>query len=138
MNTTKCTHWMNQWQSGSVIGSLTKFSRVNRNLRSAWMTACVHFLPKIRVYISGLLQLLHNGLDFMRTFTNDWEQRTWNCWSLSLCPTLWDPMDCVAHQALLSMGFSRQEYCSGLPFSSAGDLANPGIEPRSSALQANS
>ena len=37
----------------------------------------------------------------------------------------------VAHQAPLSMGFSRQEYCSGLPFPSPGDLPNPGIEPRS-------
>ena len=34
----------------------------------------------------------------------------------------------VAHQALLSMGFSRQEYWSGLPCSSPGDLPNPGIE----------
>ena len=35
------------------------------------------------------------------------------------------------------MGFSRQEYWSGLPFSSPGDLPNPGIEPRSPALQAD-
>ena len=35
--------------------------------------------------------------------------------SLQLCPTLCDPMDCVAHQVPLSMGFSRQEYWSGLP-----------------------
>ena len=35
----------------------------------------------------------------------------------------------VANQAPTSMGFSRQEYWSGLPFSSPGDLANPGIEP---------
>jgi len=39
----------------------------------------------------------------------------------------------VAHQAPLSVGFSRQEYWSGLPFPSPGDLANQGIEP-SSAL----
>ena len=36
----------------------------------------------------------------------------------------------VACQALLSMGFSRQEYWSGLPFPSPGDLPNPGIEPK--------
>ena len=35
------------------------------------------------------------------------------------------------------MGFSRQEYWSGLPFPSPGDLPNPGIEPRSLALQAD-
>ena len=42
----------------------------------------------------------------------------------------------VAHQAPVSMGFSRQEYWSGLPFPSPGDLPNPGIKPRSPALQA--
>ena len=36
------------------------------------------------------------------------------------------------------MGFSRQEYWSGLPFPSAGDLPDPGIKPRSPALQADS
>ena len=36
----------------------------------------------------------------------------------------------VAHQAPLSMGFPRQDYWSGLPFPSPGDLPNPGIEPR--------
>ena len=43
----------------------------------------------------------------------------------------------VAHQAPLSMGFSRQEYWSGLPFPSPGDLSNSGIEPGSPALQAD-
>ena len=44
----------------------------------------------------------------------------------------------VAHQAPVSMGFSRQEYWSGLPFPSPEDLLNPRIEPWSSALQADS
>ena len=48
--------------------------------------------------------------------------------------TLWT----VAHQARLSMEFSRHEYCSGLPFPSPGDLPNRGIEPRSPALQEDS
>ena len=43
----------------------------------------------------------------------------------------------VACQALLSMEFSRQEYWSGLPLPSPGDLPNPGIEPGSPALQAD-
>ena len=42
----------------------------------------------------------------------------------------------VAHQAPLSVGFFRQEYWSGLPFPSPGDLPDPGIKPRSPALQA--
>ena len=43
----------------------------------------------------------------------------------------------VAHQAPPSMGFSRQEYWSGLPFPSPGDLPNSGIEPRSPSMQAD-
>ena len=54
-----------------------------------------------------------------------------------LCLTLVIPWT-VARQAPLSMGFSRQEYWNGLPFPSPGDLPNPGIEPRSPALQAES
>ena len=42
----------------------------------------------------------------------------------------------VAYQASLSMGFSRQECWSGLPFLSPGDLSDPGIEPGSHALRA--
>ena len=40
----------------------------------------------------------------------------------------------VAYQASPSMGFFRQEYWSGLPFPSLGDLPDPGIEPRTPAL----
>ena len=50
-----------------------------------------------------------------------------------LFATLWT----VAHQALPSMGFSSQEYWSGLPFPSPGDIPDPGIEPGSPALQAD-
>ena len=53
------------------------------------------------------------------------------CWTLA---TSWT----VAHQAPLYTRFSRQEYWSGLLFSSPGDLPDPGIEPRSPALQADS
>ena len=54
--------------------------------------------------------------------------------SLQLFATLWT----VAHKAPLSMEFSRQEYWSGSPFPSPGDLPNPGTELRSPALQADS
>ena len=52
------------------------------------------------------------------------------------CPTLATPWT-VAYQASPSMGFSRQEYWSGLPFPSPGDLPDLGIEPRSPALEAD-
>ena len=52
------------------------------------------------------------------------------------CPTLCHPWT-VAYQASPSMGFSRQEYQSELPFPSPGDLPDPGIEPRCPTLQAD-
>ena len=46
--------------------------------------------------------------------------------------------DSIAHLAPQPMGLSRQEYWSGLPFLSPGDLPDPGIKPRSPALQMES
>ena len=66
--------------------------------------------------------------------------RTGGCYLLScfshaqLFVTLWT----IAHQAPLSKGFSRQGHWSGLSFPSAGDLPNPGIKPRSPAMQVDS
>ena len=56
------------------------------------------------------------------------------CTVAQLCPTLCDLP--VAYQAPLFMGFSKQEYWSGLPFPPLGDLFNPEIEPVSSASPA--
>ena len=53
------------------------------------------------------------------------KKNTWKCQSCQLFMVPW------IHQAPLSMEFSRQEYWSGQPFSSPGDLPNPGIEPSS-------
>ena len=50
---------------------------------------------------------------------------------VQLFATLW----AIAHQASLSMGFSRKEYWSGLPFPSPGDLPDPGVELRPDSLQ---
>ena len=47
-------------------------------------------------------------------------------------------MDSIAYQVPLSMGFSRQEYFSGLPLASPGDLSDPEMDPGSLALQADS
>ena len=52
---------------------------------------------------------------------------------VQLFETLWS----VAYQASPSMGFSRQEYWSWLPFPSPGDLPDPGIKPGSPALEAD-
>ena len=59
--------------------------------------------------------------------------------SLQSCPILCDPMGTGSiRQAPLSMGFSRQEYWSGLSCSPPGDLPKPGMEPLSPKLQADS
>ena len=55
-----------------------------------------------------------------------------SCSRVCLFATPWT----VAHRALLSMEFSRQEYWSGVPFPSPGDLPDPGIEPTSLASPA--
>ena len=60
------------------------------------------------------------------------------CSVTSVMSNFFVTLQTVTHQVFLSMGFSRQEYWSGLPFASPGDLPNPGTEPRSSALWANS
>ena len=54
------------------------------------------------------------------------------------CARLFVILWTVALQAPLSMEFSRQEYWSGLPFPSPGDLPDPGAEPESPTLQADS
>ena len=56
--------------------------------------------------------------------------------SLQSCLTLCDAMDC--NSQALSMGFSRQEYWSGLPCPPPGDIPDSGIEPGSPTLQADS
>ena len=61
----------------------------------------------------------------------------WKCYSLSHVQLFVTPWT-IAHQASLSMEFSRQEYWSGLSFSSPEDHPDPGIKPGSLALQVDS
>ena len=67
-------------------------------------------------------------------FTGSWKWKKVKSLSrVRLLTTPWTE----AHQAPPSLGFFRQEYWSGLPSPSPGELSNPGIEPRSPALQAD-
>jgi len=75
----------------------------------------VHCLPEFDRWAIGL-KVKVKSLSRVRLFATPWT---------------------VAYQASPSMGFSRQEYWSGLPFPSPGDLPNPGIEPRSPTLEAD-
>ena len=83
-----------------------------------------------RVQSLGLQRVEHNLMTFI--FILKWsEVKLLSC--VLLFATLWT----VAHQTPLFMGFSRLEYWSGSPSPSPGDLPDPGIEPRSPALQAD-
>ena len=86
-------------------------------------------IVKIWVFCNTKLHMYFN------TFAMMWWK--WKRQSLSRVQLFATPWT-VAHQAPLSMGFTRQEYWSGLPFPSPGDLPEPGVEPRSLALKANS
>ena len=66
-----------------------------------------------------------------------WHILKWKCWLFS-CVPLFATQWIVAPRNPPSMGFSRQEYWGGLPFPSPGDLPDPGTEPGSLALQADS
>ena len=93
-----------------------------------WVKACqasTNKKPEILILVSGTLNSKQRYP--IRSFGLD----------AKLCPALANPWT-VACQAPLSMGFSRQEYWSGLPFASPEDLPDPGIKPRSPALEANS
>ena len=72
---------------------------------------------KVRAYTCGRVHTLYDGDGLVA----------------KLCPTLVTPWT-VAHQAPLSMGFSRQEHWSGLPFPPPMEIPNPGIKPVSPAL----
>ena len=72
----------------------------------------------------------------MSQYVSDFAEK-WQCQSLSRVQHFATPWT-VATQALLSMGFSKQEYWSGLLFASPGDLPQPGIKPWSHTLQTDS
>ena len=91
--------------------------------------------------VNDITEAIFSGLEFLCRCINSYHYSLTvvygrNVKSLSrvrLFATPWT----VAHQASPSMGFSRQEYWSGLPFPSPGGLSDPGIEPRSPALEAD-
>ena len=94
--------WLQRGQSEKDRGADTATSKGNRGVGTA-----------------GKKQALQ------RTATRRWQQSVLGAQS---CPTLYDPVDC-SHQAPLSMEFSRQEYCSGLPFPLQGTILTQGLNP---------
>ena len=110
---------------------------------------CSHILFQIFAYLLQLITFIQwilqrtyricSVVARSRTQLSNWTELNWLSVVLvaQLCLTLCDPMDNSLTDSSLH-GISRQEYWSGLPFPSPGNLSNPGIEPGSPALQADS
>ena len=99
-------------------------------LSHPYMTAGKTIALTRRTFGGKVMSLLFNMLSrLVVTFLPRSKVKSFSCVRLFVTP--WT----VAYQAPWSVGFSRQEYWSGLPFPFPGDLPNPGIEPRSPPLQ---
>ena len=99
----------------------------NTYLHHSWWQYCI-----IICLANFLFIVILNSLYIFKThFFQRWKIKVKSLSLVWLFATAWN----VAHQAALSMEFSRQEYWSELPFPSPEDLPNPGVEPRSPTLQ---
>ena len=97
------------------LNTIVECGRVYRHLKNNSYFPNVWCLSLFRAHISNHYQILTCMI---------------HAHSFQSCPTLCDPWT-AACQRPLSRGFSRQEYWSGLPFPSPGDLPDPGIKPAS-------
>ena len=114
-----------KWKSHfwAVISNPNSFLRIHKSFPDHWESKCFSdWDPKLPL-------CLPSRLDF-----------SWKVLVTQSCPVSnsLQPPWIVACQAPLSMGFSKQEYWSGSPFSFPGNLPDPGIKPRYPVLQAGS
>ena len=137
-----CIIFPSFYTNGSIhsVKVIFKCKYLDENVPIIALKSPIHsrykLLPVGRINNKGLLCSTGNCIQYPVINHNGKEYEKVKVKSLSrvrLLATLWT----VALQAPLSMGFSRQEYWSGLPFPSPGDLPNPGIKPGSPALQAD-
>ena len=136
------------WQHLVVFYIYTKCNFILRMIHSFTIHSTntvlfIYFLSHIKIMkCTFIIIIVYNFfLPFMHWLQNKGRKNMnflwkWK-WSLSVFSNSLRPRGLVAYQASPSMGFSRQEYWSGLPFPSPGDLADPGIKPRSPTLQAD-
>ena len=94
-----------------------------------WDTSKAHWMAKNSKSAALLLCSAHSARQISMTWV---KVKVKSLSRVRLFATPWT----AAYQAPPSVGISRQEYCSGVPFPSPRDLLNPGIEPRSPAWQA--
>ena len=116
------THWWIKASWGAEVISIITLKQFRKRLMTTgreerttkvnpWVTGCSHFPNS---HVESLSSGISESESEVKLLSRAW-----------LFATPWT----VAHQAPLSMGFSRQESWSGLPFSPPGDLTNPGIKP---------
>ena len=137
-----CIRWSNYWNFSLSISPSNDYSGLI-SCRIDWfnLLAVQRTLTSLIQHHSSKISILLSSTFFMVHLSHPYD--SWkNCGSggglvTKSCPTLGIPRT-VACQVPLSMGFSRQEYWSGLPFSSPGDLPDPATEPGSPALQTDS
>ena len=121
-------HWNDnrearQWERGPAHPTVTE-------CLLHWANGCFFFL------IMKHEKIIEHEKKFLLTYTLSSQIRT--CVKSLSCVLLFVTPWIVACQTPPSMGFSRQEYGSGLPFPSPGNLPDPGFEPGSPALQTDS
>ena len=116
--------------------AISNFTLPTRSSQNSWWfnnrlsetgTKWLHLTAESRIWLILIRKFKKENLVL---FNNNWSEVK----VIQLCPTLATAWT-LAHQTPLSMGFSRQEYWSGLPFPSPGDLPSPGIEPKFPSLQ---
>ena len=129
--------WPKYWSFSFSLSPSNKYSGlITLKIDWFWSPCCPRdfqessLTPQLKGINSSALCLLYDPT--LTTMRDHWEDHSGGL-AAKFCPTLVIPWT-VARQAPLSLGFSRQEYWSGLPFPSPGDLPNPGIKPRSPAL----
>ena len=142
------------WWTGKPVHGLQSQTRLSDwtelTDRKCSLWHSIYLIIFSRLYGSSVFSWNFNGLfrkfQVYRTFLTKinifgtvlhQKKFLWKCESLSLVQ-IFVTLGTVAHQAPLSMAFSRQEHWSGLPFPSPGDLPDPRIKPWSPALQADS
>ena len=117
--------WPKYWSFSFTISPSNEHSGLI-SFRMDWLD-----LLAVQGPLKNLLQHHSSKASVLQCSTESLKVNLLSC--VRLVTTPWT----VAHQAPPSMGFSRQEYWSGLPFPSPGDLPDPGIEPRSPTSQAD-
>ena len=111
---------------GIFQARILEWVAISFSRRSSWPRDWIH----VSHIVGGRFTVWATREVLFKVWVSEWVKLLSRVW---LFVTSWT----VAHQASQSMEFSRQEYWSGLPFPSPGDLPDPGIKPGSPALQAD-